>query len=350
MRNNEIYLGGHKISDCKLRPPYEQFMQVDAFIAIIGWETRSLNVVSSGSFYGERCYLIRFDGDDLEPHIVEQAHTEAKKHFKRVEILDFPNALDYEEVMTRTEEFTSQIADHGLGTCVVDYTSMPRSITQMIFRKFMVDGFCPYTLWAYSPGLYDQTELVASGLSQGASKFFSIRGALGNGGMASERVAVLALGADRSLVRSFIREHSFDRFHFLDARSSHSPALGGRIDEQRLWLQSDLGILPESFISCDAESVVQTIKVFLEIANGYPAESGVSIELFSSGPKTHSVAAATLLTSFKNIRLVGRRPDRYIRMDVKSAEEIALTTVIDYTNPRVFKELLRLRAGGTNPQ
>ncbi len=340
MTENQIYLGGHKISDRKIKAPYGEKKHVDAFITVVGWESRSVNVVSSGVFFGECCYLIRFEGDRVAADELESAVSLAKEHFTSVQILSFPSALNYEEVMTRTEEFTSRISDERLNTCVVDYTSMPRSITQMIFRKFMVDGFCPCTFWAYSPGLYDQTELISSGLDQGASKFFSIRGALGKGGMASERVAVLALGADRSLVRSFVREHNFDRFHFLDARSSHSPALGERIDEQRLWLQNDLNINPESFTSCDAESVVETIRIFLDIANSYSADSDVSIELFSSGPKTHSVAAATLLTAFRNIRLVGRRPDRYVRMDVKSADEIALTTVIDYTNPRVYEVLL----------
>jgi len=204
----------------------------------------------------------------------------------------------------------------------------------------MVEGVCPKVNWCYSSGLYDPTPAVDGSFNQGAKEFFSIRGAEGGGGMSNQKIAVLALGADRTLISSFLRNSNYDMMHFLDASSEHSPMLERRIKEQRKWLQVEYGVQESSFTECSASSIVGTLSKLLDIMSNYPTDGGSSIDLFCSGPKSHAISASALVSSSSNVRLMGRIPNEYLRIDVKPTKEVSITTVSDYTNPRIVAALL----------
>lgn len=338
--SNSIFLGGFKIVD-QISPTKDlESLVADVSIVVIGWESRSSQLLEAGFLSGDVCLLLSFKGDAISEAEKIRFHQLASLKFSSVEKVELCCPLEAEAVMSETEELVRKIYHRGPSTCAVDYSSMPRVVTQTFFRQFMVEGVCPKVSWCYSSGLYDSTPAASSNFVQGAKEFFSIRGAEGGGGMSNQKIAVLALGADRSLISSFLRDSNYDMIHFLDAQSEHSPKLEERIKEQRKWLQVEYGVQENSFTECSASSVVGTLSKLLEIMSDYPVDGGSSVDLFCSGPKSHAISASALVNSFSNVRLVGRVPKEYLRIDVKPTKEVSITTVADYTNPIIVGALL----------
>lgn len=335
-----IFLGGFKIIDRISSIEDIESLTTDLAIIVIGWESRSSQLLEAGALSGDVCLLLNFKDDNISEAEKARFHLLASRNFSTVENVELCSPLEAETVMSETEDLVRRIYLRGPTTCSVDYSSMPRVVTQTLFRQFMVEGVCPKVNWCYSSGLYDTTPAASSTFVQGAKEFFSIRGAEGGGGMSNQKIAVLALGADRSLISSFLRDSNYDMTHFLDAESEHSPKLEERIKEQRKWLQIEYGVQENNFTECSASSVVGTLSKLLEIMSDYPTDGGSSVDLFCSGPKSHAISASALVNSFSNVRLVGRVPKEYLRIDVKPTKEVSITTVSDYTNPSIIRALL----------
>jgi len=337
---DHFFFGGFRIDDVIGHRGSLEVTPCDVAIVVVGWESRSSQLLDCGLISGKVCVLVSFDGDGIDD-ASRRAFTElAHQSFSSVETFQFSSPLIPEQVMSDTERLAEVIRRLQPSVCSVDYSSMPRVVTQTLFRQFMIEGVCPRVHWFYSSGLYDETAIVTDEFNQGASSFFSIRGAEGNGGISSQRVAVLALGADRTLISSFMRQGSYDLMNFLDAASSHSPKLADRIKEQRLWLQSEYGVGGSDFRECDAKSIVGTLRVLDEILQSFPSDEGIAVDVFCSGPKSQAIAASALVSVYGNIRLVGRVPVQYLKVDVRPTEEISITTVTDFTNPLLVRALV----------
>lgn len=338
---SSIYFGGFQFVDQVRQVLDFSPLVCDLAIIVVGWESRSYQLLEHGLVKGRACILVSFDGDGIEESERERFSAQASLHFEGVLKFQCSSPLDAQMVMSDTERLAGFVSGLHPSVCAVDYSSMPKVVTQTLFRQFMIEGVCPRVHWIYSSGLYDDTPVVSDEFNQGAADFFSIRGAEGNGGISSQKVAVLALGADRTLISSFLRSSSYDITHFLDAASTHSPKLAQRIKEQRLWLQAECGIGYQDFLECDAKSVVGTLKILLDLIKRFPEEDGAAVDLFCSGPKSQAIAASALVSSFRNVRLVGRVPHRYLKIDVRPTQEISVTSVTDYTNPLIVHALTR---------
>jgi hypothetical protein len=338
---NLIHFGGYSISDSICNYKTLAPLEVDFAIIVIGWESRALLALKHKLLRGNSCFLVRFEGDGISDLNVSKYRHLAAACFRTVEVVQMCSPMKADEIMTAAERLVTRVQDLKAAIGAVDYSSMPRVVTQTLFRQFMVVGVCPKVHWLYWSGQYDGTALVKGECEQDAQSFFTLRGAAGNGGMSFQRVAILALGADRSLIRSFLRQGAYDVYHFLDATSPHSPILSSRIGDQRNWLVSEYNISRGAFVDCDARSIVGTIRSLISIVGDYTEGPGTAIDIFCSGPKSHAVAASALVSSFRNIRLVARTPKRYIRLDVKGSSEVTVTSVTDFTNPRVVSALLQ---------
>lgn len=340
MNDLQLYFGGFRIDETIGNIEEIQPSIADVAIFVIGWETRSYEALDKKLVSGERCILLSFEGDDIDQSVIDEFEYSAKKLFNTVILKRLCSTTDTEKLMTATEDFASEVSKIEPLVCVVDYSSMPKLVTQTLFRRFMIDGCCPRVMWLYLTGLYDQTPASKADFHQGARKFFTIRGADGAGGISTEKIGVLALGSDRALIHSFLLENSYDYTFFLSASTDYSPQLMQRINEQKIWLQSEHGVSPDEFVECEASTVIGTLKVLDGILSDYDVESGAAIDIFCSGPKSHAIAASALVSSRRNIRLVGRVPENYLRFDVPPSGQISITTVSDFTNPLIAKVLL----------
>jgi hypothetical protein len=93
---------------------------------------------------------------------------------------------------------------------------------------------------------------------------------------------------------------------------------------------------------CDEHDVVSSLGVLSDILIRYSDHPNASFDIFCAGPKTHSIAASALLTKFKNVRLLGRIPKEYSRMDIQATGLCTVTQVTDYTNVLVGRMLMSL--------
>lgn len=337
---DSFFFGGFRIEDLIEHRDRLRVTTCDVAIIVVGWESRSSQLLEHDLISGKTCILVSFNDDGIDEATRDTFMKSACKSFEVVEPFSLSSPLNAEQVMTDTESLAEKVRKLQPSVCAVDYSSMPRVVTQTLFRQFMIEGICPRVHWFYSSGLYDKTAIVTDDFNQGARDFFSIRGAEGSGGISSQRVAVLALGADRTLISSFMRQGSYDLWNFLDAASSHSPKLAERIKGQRIWLQSEHGIGISDFRECDAKSVVGTLRLMDQILQDFPPDEGIAVDVFCSGPKSQAIAASALVSVYGNVRLVGRIPVQYLKVDIRPTKEISITTVTDFTNPLLVRALI----------
>ena len=340
MKKSELHFGGFRLAEncANLRELVP--IRSDTAIVVANWESRSRDLIEAYKIEGQRCIILNFEDSEVEQDDIDQLKADAEKGFETVEVETLCSPLDAEKVMSQSEQLAQKVAEAQPLRCSVDYSSLPKVVTQTLFRHFMLEGLCPIVNWIYLSGQYDGTPAETETYHQGAREFFSIRGAEGKGGISTKRIGVLALGADRPLIDAFLRKHNYDELHFVHAFSEHSPGLMDKIEEQMKWLMVEHGVASTDFAKCEALTVLDAFRAFAEIVEQYPDEGGSTIDLFCSGPKSHAIAASALVTSSSHVRLVGRVPDHYAKFNVVSTGEVSVTTVSDYTNPLIAKALV----------
>lgn len=341
MKAHERYFGGFRLRETSGSLAELPKSRADVSIFVVNWETRSKDLLACGQLTGENCILVRFSdwpGDDAYlAHLADLA----KARFEHVEFASLTSPLNFDALMSDSEDLARKICKRGPLSCAVDYTSMPKAMVQTLFRQFMIEGLCPIVTWFYLPGLYDETPVRLEESHQGASQFFAIRGAEGSGGMSTRRVGIVALGADKPLTDAFLRAHNYDETYFVCATSDKSPELSKKMDAHKKWLMIEHGAADSDFINCGALTVIEALNAFDKIVSSAPADQGCSVDLFCSGPKSHGIAASALITNHEHVRLVARQPTSYARFDVKSLGDVSVTTISDFTNPSMGRALTR---------
>lgn len=301
-------------------------------IFLVGWEARSFQVLKESSVAGRLAVLIRFEDDKIEDDVQFEFEKFAREKFGNVQVKVFCSARRVAELKGQLEDFVRELRLAELEQITVDYSSMPRMILQTLFRLFVTEGVSPRVNWVYSAGLYDGTEVVSKDFHQGIEgPLFSVHGGYGKA-MSEHRVGIVALGADRELVSTFLRHENYEDVHYLYSPSESSLELRDKIALQRSWLYTEHGVSDSEMYQCGEHDVVTSLQVFSEIISGYADYPNASFDLFCAGPKTHSIAASALLSRYKNIRLLGRVPQRYSRMNIKPTGKCTITVVTDYTN------------------
>lgn len=341
MRSDERYFGGFRLREMTGGLSELPSLHADVSIFVVNWESRSKDLLAGGRLSGEICILVQFEDWPGGENYVAELQKLAGQRFANVEVERLASPLNFEQVMSDAEGLARKISKLNPLSCAVDYTSMPKSVVQTLFRQFMVEGLCPIMTWLYLPGRYDDTPVGQDEFHQGATRFFGIRGAEGSGGMSTQRVGIIALGADRPLTDAYLRQASYDEVYFLCATSDKSPEMTRKMQAHKLWLMAEHGAAEESFISCNNLTVIEALKAFDNLLKEAPADMGYSVDLFCSGPKSHGLAASALVTNNEHVRLVARQPSGYARFDVISNGEISVTTVSDFTNPAMARALVR---------
>lgn len=337
-----IVLDGFRVEDKICDHNALKISHLDLSIFVIGWEERSISTLMHANVSGKKALLVSFKGDGISESDRQTYFELASQKFDDVVHKEFCNARDVDELRGEIETLVDDIADGKLTEIAVDYSSMPRVMVQTFFRLLMSEGVCPRIHWIYSAGKYDNTEVVDQGFHQGVSgDLFSVHGAYGAGAVSEKRIGIAALGGDQELVAMFLRHENYDDLFFVDAPSMSSPKLQQKIEKQREWLQSEHGIDPVRFSSCSEHKVVEAIKVISKIISSFERYPNTSFDIFCAGPKSHSVAASALISKFENVRLLGRVPGRYARLNVLPTGTCTSTCVSDYTNIRLAGLLVR---------
>jgi len=337
----KVYVNGFRIEDkIQLLSDFSK-STFGSMIFVMGWEERAIHLLRSGKVGGEVCYLTEFEESSVSDSTRGEFLKLAGELFSETKLIELGSLKCADAVMTATEQLVSDIKSKDGVDCAVDYSSMPRVVSQTLFRRFMIEGARAKVVWFYVSGAYDQTGLPEHGsMDSGAKEFFTIRGADGLGGMSSKKIALLGLGADRALAAAFLRADNYDTTHLLYASSRHSPKLMAKVLEQKYWLQAEYGMTEDDFEGCDSASVADALRGFRKILSDYPEDSGVAVDLFCCGPKTQTIAAAIVADAHKNVRLVGRVTGEYKKLDVPPTNELSTTVVLDFTNPRIVDSLI----------
>lgn len=308
-------------------------------VFVVGWESRSLNILKNAQVRGKNAVLIRFDGDGIEEDVQKEFESAAHQKFDNVQVRILCNAKETAKLKGQLESLVSELKLADLSQVAIDYSSMPRVVLQTLFRLFVTEGVSPRVNWIYSSGAYDDTSVVGDGFQQGVEGgLFSVHGGYGKP-TSEQRIGIVSLGADQDLVSTFLRHENYEDKFFIYSPSRTSKQLEEKIKYQIFWLQSQHGISKDQMFHCDEHDVVSSLGVLSEILLRYSDYPNASFDIFCAGPKTHSIAASTLLTKFKNVRLLGRVPKAYSRMDIKPTGMCTVTEVTDYTNVLVGRML-----------
>ena len=334
MADQSVYFGGFRVDEHLYGLDEFDCGYVDVAVFVLSWESRCISLFNSGKLKGKKCFFIKFDDDVAVYPDVEKTLTAATQRFAEVELVKFPSIYSSQDTMTKAEELAGGIAALKAHEAFIDYSSMPKVITQTLFRRFMIEGVCPRTRWGYCFGKYDDTVAVQDGFDQGVQEFFTIRGADGSGGIGTEKMGIIALGADKPLLSSYLRENNYERTHFLCATSKSSQRMMNKLEVQKAWLKNELGYSDSDFIDCDTAKIVDTLKLLNEILSETD-EIGSAVDVFCLGPKSHALAACILTSRFQNVRLVARVPKKYEPFDVPASGRLSVATVSDFTNPNI---------------
>jgi hypothetical protein len=339
---NSCVLNGFKITDKTSNVKNIDVGFLDVLFVVIGWEERSFHALEAANLRGDTIVLVSFEGDGISSIQKQKFIDLAKIGFAKVEHKSFCNAKNIDQLRGQLEAMVDSISTSNFLQIAIDYSSMPRVMVQTLFRLLISDGICPRIHWIYSSGKYDTTQVVENSFHQGVvGDLFSVHGANGSGAVSEKRIGVAALGGDQELVAMFLRHENYDDVYFLDAPSISSPKLEAKIRQQRGWLQSEHGIDGSQFYSCNEHNVVEAVGILSEIMNKYSRYPNASFDVFCAGPKTHSIAASAVISRFENVRLLGRVPSAYARLNVLPTGSCTVTCVSDYTNIRIAELLLK---------
>lgn len=316
--------------------PQAEKVKVSADVALFvaSWETRAVNTVNRVEFECPKAILISFEDDGLDDDEIKFSLSLLSKKFATVIHRRIPASTSRKAWSGQLENLIMELPEGGEATTIaVDYTCLPKAISQTLFRAFIRKGSFAKSIWMYSLGKYDEGigNLFAS---QGVREFFPIRHTPGDGGLSPNRVAVVGLGNDESLVIEFLERFNFDRVVVLSANSENSPGLRTGADRLKDRLIKEGRVHEEDFFECDASSVISAINTLYKIVASQ--EPKMSVDIFLSGPKSHAIAACVVVEKFsETVRLMGREAEQYQRNEVPAEGTISIVEVIDYTNPSV---------------
>lgn len=328
-----LLFNGAKFVETLVRDSSTQVVQSDVAVFVASWEARDSFAARAISFRAKSAVLLSFENDEVPPDEIEKFLDLLRGIFESVTHRRIPSATNRRNWGGEVDRFVSELSiSRGANTIAVDYTCLPKAITQTLFRAFIRKSSFAKTIWIYSLGKYEKT-LNNLSFSQGVKDFFPIRHTPGDGGMSTRRVAIVGLGSDEGLIIEFLEQFNFDRVFALSAFSAPSPELLVGATRLRDRLVNEGRVLPSDFIECDASSVVAAIDAIYGVVSSLGSDT--SVDIFSAGPKSHSVAACVVAEKFKSVRLMGREASRYARYDVIPEGTISLVEVVDYKNPSV---------------
>jgi hypothetical protein len=305
----------------------------DVAIFVASWESRADFLARNLSISARKAVLLTFRDDGLDQREVNLFKDLLRSKFVQVAHVVIAAATDELNWTGDFEKLLQELAhDATANTLAVDYTCLPKAVSQTLFRSLIRSGTFPKTVWLYSLGRYDQT-LGNISFAQGVQRFFPIRHTPGDGGMSTDRVGLVGLGSDEGLVFEFLEQYNFQRVFIISAHSDKSPDLS--ISAQRMHdrLVREGKALHEDFFSCDATSVVSAIEIMHRAISGIPKET--SVDIFAAGPKSHAVAACVIAEKYRQVRLMGREAKRYARYEVVPEGTVSVVTVTDFKNPLI---------------
>ena len=310
-------------------------ISVDIGIFVAGWEERSLNFIDRKAVSGREAILIDFKDDGIDGRRKRMAFDKLSAEFGHVRKVTIQTSLQREVWQNAIDALAAEVASRPeIITGFVDYTCMPKAITQTLYRSLLSKDALPVIHWGYSEGRYTKDDNNLS-FDQGIrGTFFQIRHTPGSGGMASERAAILALGADEKLLIELLEGPNYDSVYVLSPRSSKFDSLNEKAQAQRSRLVREFHVPEGNFFACDALSVNSSLSLYLEIISSLGRD--VAIEIFCSGPKTHAVAACAVAERFpRSVSILGRLPQKYQRHEVKATGSLSVSKVSNFKNPRI---------------
>lgn len=323
-----IKFKGYSISESFIHSGH--LIKADIGIFCAGWEQRFDHVIRTLELDIGLSIILNFEGDNLDMSVIHDTEKVLSSFSRKVVALTLPAAnsrRDWNGALERLLEDQNIIKAKSL---VVDYTCMPKSIVQTVFRGIVRKGLFSKSTWLYSLGVYSAEEKNIH-FSQGVKEFFPIRHTPGDGGMSSKRVAIVALGGDEGLVIEYLEQYNFDRVFCIRGISKPSDNLSGGIERIIRRLSFENRVSTDDILSCDAASVVACIECMQAIINSLDEET--SVEILCTGPKSHAVAACIIAERFASVRLMGRDAASYGRHNVQAEGSISSVEFIDYANP-----------------
>ncbi|SDY65588.1 hypothetical protein [Citreimonas salinaria] len=325
---------GQKFEEVLFETSYMPEIEVDLAVFVMGWESRSQAFIQTGAIRGRKCLVFSFADDGICQESREQFYERAAKCFNTVVPVKLPEALNRIGWQSEVEKIFKTPANTVGNTCFVDYTSLPKAVTQTLYRFLLVDqSFCQ-SHWGYLEGSYP-SEPLGSRFSQGlAEPFFPIRHTPGTGGTSEKQALIVSIGADEQIIFDLLETRSYDAVAVLHSNSQNSPALEQSRRSTLGRLHREYGVANEFVLESSASSVNDAIENYIALIRKIPRE--YSVDIFCCGTKSHSVAACAVAQRFKEtVSLLGRIPKNYNRHDVVASGRGSISTMTDYTNPMI---------------
>ncbi len=308
---------------------------VDHAIFVLGWESRAQTLFNSSSISGCKAFGIRFKDDGVDDAVEQNFLDATKDRFSEHSIVEFGSALDRSTWEGELDNLVSSLSNSESSSSIfVDYTCMPKAITQTLYRMLLRRAYYPRTHWGYCEGLYTAAHGNVH-FDQGIEgDFFPIRFTPGKGGTSNERAIILALGGDAKLISTLLEGPDRDHIFVLTANSPTSPELFKSASDLKNRIMRDFHVPLGNFVEADAFSVNDCIEKYLKIIQSLPKEC--AIEIFCSGPKSHAVAACAIAEKYHgSVSLLGRIPRAYSRHDVPPSGKVSISTVSNFCNPNI---------------
>lgn len=310
-------------------------LEVDVAIFVLGWESRCMEFAKSGAIKGKRAYVIRFLDDGLGVAEESAILGSLGGNFGEIKIIRFDSAQNKSKWEGEIDRFVAELAHAAEDRiCFVDYTTMPKAITQTLYQMILSRNIFPRIHWGYCEGIYSSQagNLI---FDQGVlGSFFPIRYAHGKGGTSVERAVIVGLGGDVNVVSVLLDGPDYDHVFVLTASSEGSPELFRTAHDQKLRIMREHHVPEGNFRETSAHSVSECILEYLKIVKQLPKEC--AIDIFSAGPKSQAVAACAIAEKFQgSVSLLGRVPKKYSRHNVIASGKISISTVSNFCNPNI---------------
>lgn len=309
--------------------------EVDDAIFVLGWESRCMEFANSAAIRGKRAYCIRFMDDGLGEKEEREAENNLSEIFDEFELRRFTSARDRTTWEGELDGLIAEMAKcRDALTCFVDYTTMPKAMTQTLYRMLLSRDKYPKIHWGYCEGVYASSEgnlLFDQGVS---GPFFPIRFSPGKGGTSVERAVIVGLGGDVKLISELLDGPDYDHVYVLSANSDGSPELLKTAHEQKVRIMREHHVPEDNFRETSAHSVNDCVLAYLNIVRELPKEC--SIEILATGPKPQAVAACAIAEKFEgSVSLLGRVPKKYSQHDVRASGNVSISTVCNFCNPDI---------------